>query len=106
MFKLTILYNHPTSVEDFERYYAETHLPLAQQMPGVSKLELTHFTGAPGDVKPAFHRMAELYFISEAQMMETMGSPEGQMVINDLMNFATGGVQVMYGNVPNEPREL
>jgi len=100
MIKLTVLYRHPESEAAFEKYYAETHLPMAQQMPGMSRIELTLFTGAPAAARASFYRMAELYFISEAQMIETMSSPEGQAVINDLHNFATGGVEVMYGVVP------
>jgi len=26
MLKVTVLYGHPTSLDDFEKYYAETHL--------------------------------------------------------------------------------
>jgi uncharacterized protein (TIGR02118 family) len=102
MYKLTVLYHHPNNVEEFESYYEKVHLPLAQNMPGLSKLELTRFTSGPGGTKADFHRMAELYFINEAQMIETMGSPEGQAAINDLHNFATGGVNVMIGVVPSE----
>lgn len=102
MFKLTVLYHHPNNVDAFESYYAEKHLPLARNMTGLSRLELTQFTSGPGGTKADFHRMAELYFSSEAQMVETMGSPEGQAVINDLHNFATGGVNVLLGTVPEE----
>ncbi len=42
--------------------------------------------------------MAELYFEDESQMQEAMGSPEGQAVVDDLGNFATGGVTIMMGN--------
>ena len=98
MYKVTVLYEHAEQPEEFEKYYFEKHIPLAQHLPGVSELELTKFDSAPGNGKPAYYRMAELYFISREAMEESMGSPEGQAVINDLLNFATGGVKVLLGN--------
>lgn len=46
--------------------------------------------------------MAELYFTSLEQMQETMSSPEGQATVNDLSNFATGGVKVIVGITEND----
>jgi uncharacterized protein (TIGR02118 family) len=97
MYKLTVLYEHPHNPEDFEKYYTEKHLPLTQQMRGVSEIELTKFDAAPGGGKPSYYRMTEVYFISREAMAETMGSPKGQEVIDDLLNFATGGVKVLLG---------
>lgn len=99
MIKLTVLYGPPTDVQEFENYYAETHLPLAATMKGVDRLELTRFTpGADGD-QPAYYRMAELYFPTEEQMQSTMSSPEGEATVADLPKFATGGVTVLVGSV-------
>jgi uncharacterized protein (TIGR02118 family) len=97
MQKLTVLYGHPKDDEAFEKYYNETHLPLAATMKGVAKLELTKFLGTPDGKKADYYRMAELYFKSPEQMQETMSSPEGQATTNDLSNFATGGVNVIVG---------
>lgn len=75
------------------------HLPLAAKMKGMTRLELTRFEASPDDAKPAYYRMAELYFPSEAQAQATLGSPEGRAAIGDLPNFATGGVTVLSGSV-------
>jgi uncharacterized protein (TIGR02118 family) len=99
MHKVTVLYHHPEDVDAFEEYFLGHHLPLAKNMPGVSKIEHTKFVATPGGDEPEFHRMAELYFSSEAQMIETMGAPEGQATIDDLVNFATNGVKVLIGKV-------
>lgn len=32
MYKVTVLYGPPDSAEEFDRYYDETHIPLAQRM--------------------------------------------------------------------------
>jgi uncharacterized protein (TIGR02118 family) len=102
MYKLTVLYGHPTDVEIFETYYKENHLPLAATMEGVAKLELTKLLGTPDGKKADYYRMAELYFSNIEQMQETMSSPEGQATVDDLSNFATGGVNVMVGITENE----
>jgi len=102
MQKLTVLYGHPTDVEAFEKYYTEKHLPLAATMEGVAKLEITKLLGTPDGQKADYYRMAELYFTSVDQMQETMSSPEGQATVDDLSNFATGGVNVIVGYTEND----
>ncbi len=99
MIKLTVLYGHPTNPQEFERYYAERHLPLAGKMQGFVRLELTRFSPGPDGSKPAYYRMAELYFLTVAQMQATLESPEGKAAVGDIPNFATGGVTVLTGSV-------
>lgn len=102
MYKLTVLYGHPINAEAFEKYYKEKHLPLASIMEGVEKLEVTKLLGTPDGQKADYYRMAEMYFTSVEQMQETMASPEGQATVNDLSNFATGGVNVIVGITEND----
>ena len=42
-------------------------LPIALRMKGVDKMELTKFLSAPDGGKPAYYRMAELYFAGPAK---------------------------------------
>lgn len=97
--KVTVLYGHPTSAEAFEEYYTGTHLPLAATMKGVARIELTRLVASGDGGKPAYYRMAELYFADQGQMEQTLGSPEGKATVADLGNFATGGVTMMVGTV-------
>ena len=101
MIKATLLYGQPADPVAFEKYYGETHLPLAAKMKGVTKLELTKFLSAPDGGKSAYYRMAELFFPGSAEMQQTMASSEGQAAVADLSNFATGGVTMMVGIVEN-----
>jgi uncharacterized protein (TIGR02118 family) len=101
MVKLIVLYGHPTDSSAFEAYYSSTHLPIAAKIPGVSRVELTKFVGTPDGSKSSQYRMAELYFDSMEELKKQMGSPEGQAAVNDIPNFATGGVDVMIGDVQN-----
>ncbi len=99
MFKFTVLYGHPADPNAFEDYYAKTHMPIAARIKGASRVELTRFTSAPGGGRPAFYRMAEFVFASESQMAQTLSSPEAKAAVDDLPNFASGGVTVMIGTV-------
>ncbi len=99
MLKVTVLYGHPKSPEDFEQYYEEKHGPIASKMPGVLRFELTRFSAGQDGGRPAFYRMAEIYFEDEGQMKISMASPEALATISDIANFATGGATVLIGVV-------
>jgi uncharacterized protein (TIGR02118 family) len=98
MMKVTVLYGHPKSPDEFEKYYERTHLPIAGKINGVERLELTKFISALDGGKPAFYRMAELYYATQAQMEQSLGSNEGQATVADLENFTTGGVTMLIGS--------
>ncbi len=97
--KLTVLYGHPTNPAAFEKYYAEVHLPLADQIIGYQRCELSKGLPGPDGSKPAFYRTAEFWFESAAALQAAMGSPEGRATAADLANFATGGVTLLVSEV-------
>ena len=99
MMKVIGLYGYPKSPDEFEKYYESDHLPLTGKIKGVDHLELTKFISAPDGGKPAFYRMAELYFATQFQMEQSLRSGEGQAADADFENFATGGVTVLIGSV-------
>lgn len=43
--------------------------------------------------------MAELLFADIGALQAGMGSPEGQVTVADIENFATGGVTILTGTV-------
>jgi uncharacterized protein (TIGR02118 family) len=99
MVKLSVLYGKPTNAAAFEKYYAETHLPIAAKMQGVRKIELSKVVGTPDGSAPAYYRLADLYFDNVDHMKRVMGSPEGKATAGDLANFATGGVTMLISEV-------
>jgi uncharacterized protein (TIGR02118 family) len=93
--KLVALYGPPTDAEAFERHYAETHTPLAHQLPGLRWVETALILGtAQGGIAP-YYRIAELWFEDIAQLQAAAVSAEGQALAADVANFATGGVTVL-----------
>lgn len=99
MIKLTVLYGHPADPVAFERYYAETHMPLVARISGVLRHEKAKVAGSPGAEPTPYYRTFEAWFDDEASLGAAMGSPEGQAAVNDLGNFATGGVTVFVSAV-------
>ena len=63
-------------VEDFERYYAETHVPRASAVPNLIAINTTRtadgFEGGATD----HYRVAEMVFDTAAAMAESEGSEE------------------------------
>lgn len=98
MVKLVVTYGHPTDPEAFEKYYNETHLPIAAKIPA-KKVEVAKLIGTPDGQAASNYRMAELYFDTLEELQSTMGSAEGQAAVNDIPNFATGGVDVAVAEV-------
>src|ERR1700712_4806567 len=92
MVKLTLLYGHPSDAGSFESYYANTHLPLAAKISGVSRAEFSLVKGEKGGKKSPYYRIAELYFEDFEQLEASMGSTGGMAAVADLPNFANGGV--------------
>lgn len=95
MAKIIALYKRPADEAEFNRYYFNTHVPLAKQLPGLRSYEVSDgaIMGArgPSDVYLA----AILSFDSLAAMQDAMSSDAGKMTVADLSNFATAGVDLL-----------
>ena len=98
MVKLVVLYKKPTDVSAFETHYRESHLPLVRKMPGVRKIDVSHFTGSPGG-EALYYMMAEVCFDDKAAMMAALGSPEGKAAGKDIMSVAGDILHMMFADV-------
>jgi len=95
---VTVIYKQPKDTAAFEKYYAETHVPLVganQQEIGFSRAELTKFESNLDGSAPALYRQAELYFPSMAALKKGTATPGFKKVAGDLPNFATGGLEAI-----------
>ena len=93
--QIIALYGEPDDAALFHRYYRDTHVPLAKQLPGLIRYELS--TGAVSDfggTSPYF-MVATLTFGAKKDIHAAMISEIGEAVAADLKNFATGGVTVL-----------
>lgn len=98
MATLTILYGHPEDPAAFEEYYATQHLPWAgETMPGVKAAQLCRVLATPGGDPPPYYRVAEMTWDDERSLRAALASEEGQAVLDDTKNFATGGAVMLIG---------
>jgi len=98
MVKLIALYKKPENLEEFERNYFESHLPLASKIPGLLRAEISRISGGPaGD--PEYFLMAELYFESLDALNQGMASEAGKAAGKNLRSFAKDIVTMMVGEV-------
>lgn len=98
MATLTILYGHPEDPAEFEDYYAKRHLPWASRaMPGVTGAQLRRVLGTMGGERPPYYRTAEMSWENQEVLSAALASEEGQAVLADTENFATGGAVMLIG---------
>ncbi|HZX66191.1 MAG TPA: EthD family reductase [Myxococcales bacterium] len=97
MTKVIAVYRQPKDPKSFDRYYAETHTPLAKKMPGLRRLEVTRITGAAGTTSDVY-QVAELYFDDPGARETALSSQEGKAVVDDLPKFAAGLVSIYFGD--------
>ena len=96
MAEVLVIYKTPTDPAAFDRYYAETHIPLAKKLPGLRKYQISQGSVAAPAGASGVHLIATLSFDSMAAIQAALGSPEGQAAAGDLPNFASGGVDLMF----------
>jgi uncharacterized protein (TIGR02118 family) len=94
MAQVIAIYSTPNDPAAFDRYYRETHIPIARKIPGlrsysISKGPLLTLAGS------APYLVAVLDFASMADIQAALMSPEAQAAAADVQNFATGGVTLV-----------
>jgi uncharacterized protein (TIGR02118 family) len=99
MVKAVVLYGPPEDPDAFERYYADTHTTLAQKIPGLQRFEAARGFATPDGSAVPYQRIAELTFEDMNALQAGFGSDEGQAAVNDIPNFATGGVTIFFAEI-------
>lgn len=94
MAQILVLYNTPADPAAFDRYYHETHVPIANKIP-----KLRSNTVSRGQIQAlagiAPHLIARLEFDSMADVQAALMSAEGQATAADLANFAKRGATIL-----------
>ena len=77
------------SVEEFQRYWRETHGPIAARIPGVRRYVQCHTLPElyGGDRTPAYDGTAEIWFDDYAAFLASVGTPEVAAAREDERNF-------------------
>lgn len=96
MYRLTVLYGHPKDPAAFDRYYHETHIPIARRMKGLRGWTIGLCESAVPGEPPPYYMIVGLYADTRADLDAILASPEGQATIADVPNFASGGFTFMF----------
>jgi uncharacterized protein (TIGR02118 family) len=96
MAQVVVLYKTPKDAAAFDRYYAQTHIPLAKKMPGLRQFEISQGPVASPAGASGIHLVATLTFDDMGANKAAFGSAEGKATAADLANFATGGADIVF----------
>jgi len=96
MAEVVVLYKTPKDAAAFDKYYAETHIPLAKKLPGLKKYQVSKGPIATPAGPAGIHLIATLTFDSLADVQKAFTSAEGQATAADVGKFATGGADIMF----------
>jgi uncharacterized protein (TIGR02118 family) len=95
MAEVVVLYKTPKDAAAFDKYYAETHIPLAKKIPGLKKYAISAGpVGTPAGPS-GIHLVAILTFNSVADIQAGFASPEGRAAGGDVPKFASGGADML-----------
>ena len=96
MADVVVLYKTPKDPAAFDKYYAQTHIPLAKKMPGLQKYQVSQGPIATPAGPSGIHLVATLTFDSMAAVQKAFGSAEGRATAADVPNFASGGADILF----------
>jgi uncharacterized protein (TIGR02118 family) len=99
MHRVLALYPHPADPEHFRAYYERTHIPLARTLPGLRGIRWSLGVEPIGEGAAPYFCVAELDFDDEAAVLAALQSPEGQAVVADVPNYASGGINLIHYEV-------
>ena len=96
MADVVVLYKTPKDPAAFDKYYAETHVPLAKKIPGLRKYQVSQGPVATPAGPSDLYLVATLTFDSMAAVQNAVGSAEGKATAADVPKFASGGAEIMF----------
>ena len=99
MIQVTTLYNHPQDPTAFDEHYQTVHIPLVKKLLGIKGFTTAKPTSLNPNESSPYYLITNLYFEDMGTLQTALQSPEGQAMVSDIPNFATGGVSLLAGEV-------
>ena len=96
MHKTTILFGYPKDTAAFDRHYHDVHLPLTGKLKGIRGLTIGKLEAGDNGEKAPYYLMTAIYTDSREVLNAALTTPEGQAVLKDVPNFATGGFTLLH----------
>ena len=103
-YKLIILFHQPPDPAEFERRWSEEFVPLAEHLPGLKRVVVSHTHGGPaGPVD--IYLIQELHFASQAELTVALSSPEGVAAGQCLVHLAGRLAKLLFAeHMEDRPR--
>ena len=92
---LTVIYPRPDDEAHFKKYYKETHIPLAKQLPGL-KSSAYAYPAAIGPADKVPFCIFQAWFESPDAMGQAMQSDIGKKVGADVPNYSPKGATIFH----------
>lgn len=85
VYKTVVIWNAPSRdrIAEFERHYAEVHVPLTARVPGLRRLITTRIDDVRGGTPDQAYRIAEMWFDGREEFDHGMASPEYRRAADD-----------------------
>jgi uncharacterized protein (TIGR02118 family) len=99
MVRLLVLYGHPKDPAAFDKYYKESHVPIAKRMKGLKKWTVGKVVADQNGKASPYYYIADLYADTREAFDEILSTPEGMAAVADVPNYATGGVTFVYTEI-------
>jgi uncharacterized protein (TIGR02118 family) len=95
MFKFVTMYRKVDDEPALEAFFSETHLQLAEKLPGLVKTAVGRVNGKPGG-QSRFHLVYELYFANQDDFYEALTSQPGLSLMAALTEWADAKLITWY----------
>jgi uncharacterized protein (TIGR02118 family) len=90
--RLIAIHRTPADPAAYDKYYFDIHVPLAKDLPGLRKYEVSRGSISDGDSGPSdVHLVAILHFDDVAAIDAAAASDAGKAAMADLPNFVEDG---------------
>jgi uncharacterized protein (TIGR02118 family) len=96
MVRIVALHGMPDDSDEFLRYYREVHTPIVQRIPGVKNIRFGSVIRMADDSPAPYFLVSDTYFDSLEDLEAALESDEMQEALEDVPNFASGGVTIMF----------
>ncbi|WP_397542381.1 EthD family reductase [Roseovarius salis] len=95
MKRVIVNYGMPKDRAAFDAHYRDVHAPLTRAMPHLRSFEVSRGEVVSSDGESPVYATAILSFDNQEDLDASMASTEGHAAVQDLDNFATGGVTIL-----------
>jgi len=95
VFEFTTIYYRVDDEEALENFFSTVHLPLAEQLPGLVRREVSRIKGKPGG-DSRFHMAFSLYFATERSFQLSITSAVGMKLMAALKPWSDAKLLTWY----------